>query len=114
MEKLEQVTMSELYLALFLFINAQLSDTEFSILYNKLDFEKAMSDKDKSILDRTKALLRRSQYGKQMNNGAPSTGNNTNAGVNNGNSSKSSKTLLSDMFDVEVDDETSAEIKELV
>ena len=114
MEKLEQVTISEFYLALFLFVNAQLSDTEFSILYNKLDFEKAMSDKDKSILDRTKALLRRSQYGKQMNNGVPSTGNNTNAGVNNGNSSKSSKTLLSDMFDVEVDDETSAEIKELV
>ena len=68
LEKLEEINISEFYLALFLIVNAQLNDTEFSILYNKLDFEEAMNDKDKTILDRTKAVLRRSQYGKQINN----------------------------------------------
>ena len=42
LDMLGEIKMSELYLALFLFMNAKLNETKFSILYNKLDFDKAM------------------------------------------------------------------------
>ena len=46
LEKLEEIDVSEFYLALFWIVNAQWNNTDFSILYNGLDFEKAMNDKD--------------------------------------------------------------------
>ena len=125
LNKLGEIKMSELYLALFLFMNAKLNETEFSILYNKLDFDKAMASEDTTILERTKAALRRSQYGKEINTGARNFSKNTNGdktvainnSVNNGTSSNSSYTkslVFSINADAELDDEATDQIKDLV
>ena len=107
LKKLGDVNISEVYLALFLFTNAQLNEVEFSILYSKLDFEKAMIEKDKTILDKTKAELRRSQYGKQISGASSSK-------TSVGDSTKF-KTLVSEITgEEEIDEETGKEIKELV
>ena len=107
LKKLGEVQMSELYLALFLFTNANLNEIEFSILYSKLDFEKAMIDKDKNILDKTKAALRRSQYGKQISGASSSKTTSVDA--------TKLKTFVSEITgEEEIDEETGKEIKELV
>ena len=134
LQKLGEIQISELYLALFLFMNARLNNVEFSILYNKLDFEKAMTSKDKTILERTKAILRRSQYGRELNSGTNSP--NVSSGVPSnssrdgatgssgalpklnilsGSSSNDAKSITFAIDEeIEFDDETTDQIKDLV
>ena len=134
LQKLGEIEISELYLALFLFMNSKLNDVEFSILYNKLDFEKAMTSKDKTILERTKAILRRSQYGKELNSesnppnvssGVPannsrdgatrSSGAPPKVNIISGASSNDAKSITFAIDEeVEFDDETTDQIKDLV
>ena len=133
LQKLGEIDISELYLALFLFMNSRLNDVEFSILYNKLDFEKAMTSKDKTILERTKAILRRSQYGRELNSGTKppivSSGVSSNiphdgatgsrgappkVNILSGSSNDAASITFAIDEDIEFDDETTDQIKDLV
>ena len=134
LQKLGEIEISELYLALFLFMNSKLNDVEFSILYNKLDFEKAMTSKDKTILERTKAILRRSQYGRELNSGnnpsnngssgalsnnsrgaTGSNGTSSNVNILSGTSTNNAKSITFAIDEeLEFDDETTDQIKDLV